>query len=683
MSPIISFIVIAQDDVDALESTLQSIAIATAPSLFPCETLVMFESTHSTNWDVLPAVCAANNAQFIVHTPAEYFNMLERAREIARGAFVWFINSGDKLPLHATSRAIEAIERKSANIGSYGRILRVDEKNSLVDSRRWPLCEDAVDGNLLPALMQGKELLITGNVCLRKAALYKVELPIGLSGGRDWLLFCRLAAQGQFAFIGDYHVVARYDANARAEDVYCTPPPSRHVLEMGFRDASIQAVVDSSDLATYRKKWSARLKHARRTDGKDEYTAIETLQQRFKQTMFMSGGVLRATPLEQIPRRVRDGRIRILHVIKYFYAGGCERLLRSLLENTDTDRYEHIILSLSDLKERMEEVAAMLGVPYYVINMPHELHLSHHVQCFLMMQHIEPDVIKTWLNPSNISGGTLGFLLKKPVIWGIHNYISAMAEDRMEFELSHHIPRRIICCSHPIRDAAAEYGYPEEYLEVIENGTDVEQFQHSSSGRKAVRKELGIAPGTFIIGMAAEYQELKRHRYFLLAAQNLLRTHPDTVFLLCGKRVSDENGHLHAQLTTLGISRNVLTLGVRNDMPDIYSAMDVHTLCPISEPFGLAVIEAMACETFTVTMNVIPEIVQDVGIVVNHSENPKMLADAWREAIAMPAKERLARGKQSRERIATKYSIAETTRKYDTMFERVFQNYQSGKEGAL
>ena len=46
----------------------------------------------------------------------------------------------------------------------------------------------------------------------------------------------------------------------------------------------------------------------------------------------------------------------------------------------------------------------------------------------------------------------------------------------------------------------------------------------------------------------------------------------------------------------LGVRDRVLFAGFVDDMPAFYSALDVFALCSVTESFGLALAEAMACE---------------------------------------------------------------------------------------
>ncbi len=368
-------------------------------------------------------------------------------------------------------------------------------------------------------------------------------------------------------------------------------------------------------------------------------------------------------------------KIRILHIVKWFYAGGAERLLSSILAHSDKNKYEHIILSLSDCGERLREIENNLKIPYTSIDIARgKSNFINYLKCFFFVRRINPDIIKTWLPPSNKAGGIIGKILGIPVIWGIHSSKPPNASDKRQFFLSKFLHNQVICCSKPVYDVCYSLGYNIKLLNIILNGTDTDTFIPKLEGRKAIRDEFGISDKSLVIGMAANFVKIKRHTYFLEAAKNLLLQFPNTYFLLCGKDVENNNPVLKNHIVSLGIEKNVYLLGIRNDMPDIYSAMDIKTLCSSSESFGLAITEAMSCKTLCVASNVgiMKELLKDVGEIINVSDNPDQLVSAWEKSISLPDEEKSKRLEKGRRRIIQNYSVRDTAKKYDQFYTNIY-----------
>ncbi len=371
-------------------------------------------------------------------------------------------------------------------------------------------------------------------------------------------------------------------------------------------------------------------------------------------------------------------RIKVLHIVKWFYAGGAERIVSSILTHSNNDEFEHIILSLSDQGERLEKVKDTLNIDYQSINIERgKWNLKKYIWCFNFVRKINPDVIKCWLPPANKVGGFIGKLLWKPVIWGVHSARSKEFQDRVQYRLSNFLPKKIICCSSAVEKNCIELGYKKNLLNVILNGTDADIFFFQQEGRMKVRRELGYSDSDIVIGLAAEYSDVKRHNYFLNAAQLLSEKRPDVKFILCGKNVNSENPFLTYKIKSLNISNNVNLLGIRDDMPNIFSAMDISTLVSSSESFGLTITESMACETLCVAtkVGIMPNLLKNVGELIPVVDDPNILCEAWLRILNLTNEEKQNRVKLGRKRVIEDYSIKTTAKQYDKLFAMIANNH--------
>lgn len=367
-------------------------------------------------------------------------------------------------------------------------------------------------------------------------------------------------------------------------------------------------------------------------------------------------------------------KIKILHIVKWFYAGGAERLVSSLLEHTDHEKFDHVVLSLSDQGERLSDIEHKLHIPYTSINIERgKYNIKNWLKIFFFVLRTRPDIIKTWLPPANIAGAIIGLLINKPVIWGLHDSQPHRPHDRLHVRISKFLVTKIVCCSPAVKEVCIRLGYNPKLLNVILNGTDTDKFKFSLKGRELVRNELGISKSSKLIGMAAEYAGIKRHDNFLDAAKIFLGSHPDTHFILCGKNITNENIILKTHIQRLGIADNIHLLGIRDDMENIYSALDISTLNSTSESFGLSITESMSCERMCVATNVgiLPELLKDVGEIIPVSDDSTVLSEAWGQCFSLNKKEQEESLKRGRERIIDHYSITETARNYERLFSEV------------
>ncbi len=104
-------------------------------------------------------------------------------------------------------------------------------------------------------------------------------------------------------------------------------------------------------------------------------------------------------------------------------------------------------------------------------------------------------------------------------------------------------------------------------------GVNIERFAPASAEEKeALKKQYGYE-GKFLLIYAAEFIPRKNHRFFIDAAADLCKLHPDIKFLFCGKGELMESMKQYAD--ECGVAEYFDFLGFRKDMPTLYQMSDV------------------------------------------------------------------------------------------------------------
>ena len=657
----LSIIIPVYNVTDYLEPALESVQKQDMPEI---ETIVVDDGSDSLAAQVIEEICAKFERVTVIHQK----NMGQAAArkagvDKAQSDAVLFLDADDMLLPGAAKHLVAFLQQHPSAVACYGRKVNADEHGDVSAGVALPQTHEAVSGNVLSSLLKGKPLLSNGSVCIRKSALDKVEFPQHMHQGEDWVTWCYLALQGDILYAGDKTVLAIRDHEKRvSSQAFKNPTLLFSMLDRVFDEMVFIQAVDAKDLAFYRMVHTHTIHMHLWLHYKDSGQIPQALKHRF--------ALLRMMPLPD------ENKIRVLHVTKHFYAGGAERLLTDILRHSGASEYEHIVLSLSDEEERLARVNHELGIPYHAIHMRRgKWNLFNTLRCFLFMRSIQADVIKTWLPPANVTGGIMGMLLRVPVIWGIHDAQSPKKKSRitrMQAPLSKMVPHYVVCCSDVVERQCLSAGYDEAKLVVIPNGVDSKRFAPQPDQGLAIRAQLGLKNDACVIGLAAECTPIKRHPYFLKAAKIMSEKHANVQFILCGKFADAGNKKLLKHIQTLGLESRVHLLGVRDDMPAIYSAMDINTLVSASESFGFSVAEAMACQTLNVAskVGVLPKLLDGVGEVIPLSNDPNMLVAAWEKTIALDEEEKQTRLDAGRKRIVEDYTIEQTAAAYDAMYAK-------------
>lgn len=154
----------------------------------------------------------------------------------------------------------------------------------------------------------------------------------------------------------------------------------------------------------------------------------------------------------------------------------------------------------------------------------------------------------------------------------------------------------VACNSHAAAGRLEEAGLQHEKLAVIGNALPAEVFEPATPA-------LPARPGALRVGMVARMNaHSKNHAGFLRIAAEIDRLRPETEFLLVGD--GPLRPELERQAAELGLSRRVLFLGDRREIPAILASIDVAVLTSISESLSNAILEAMAARLPVVAYNV-------------------------------------------------------------------------------
>ena len=151
--------------------------------------------------------------------------------------------------------------------------------------------------------------------------------------------------------------------------------------------------------------------------------------------------------------------------------------------------------------------------------------------------------------------------------------------------------------SEDARTAIVERIMPADRVFAIGNGVDVEQFNPGDklvAGR--IRSELGVTNGQFVVGMIGRQVEEKGIIELLGAARTLVSKYDDISFIIVGGRLNSDHDRevefVIKQAKAILGNRLVLT-GMRSDISQLLSAMDLFVLPSWREGMPRTIIEAM------------------------------------------------------------------------------------------
>lgn len=373
--------------------------------------------------------------------------------------------------------------------------------------------------------------------------------------------------------------------------------------------------------------------------------------------------------------------IRIVHIITGLSADGAQTMLFRIISCMDRERFENIVISLSDEGIIGSRIKAG-GFRLFCIGM-RSFFQSPQVLWKLaaIIRKIKPDIIQGWMYHGNIAALAAAALSGSiPVVWNIRGSHYILRNEKsgtaaviwLSAKLSG-LPVRIINNSNNSAAGHDKYlGYNSKNTVIIPNGFDTERFIPSDDARKEIRAQLGIPPDSLIIGLIGRFHPVKDHAGFIKAAALFAHKVPGVFFLMAGQGVTPQNGELKRFISESGFEERFILLGERNDVEKLNASLDIAVNSSLGEGFPNAIGEAMSCGVPCVVTEVgdSAHIVGDTGISVP-ARSPGELSEAMIKICRLEATERRVLGYSARERIMRNFSLSEVVRRYEALYNEV------------
>jgi glycosyltransferase involved in cell wall biosynthesis len=139
----------------------------------------------------------------------------------------------------------------------------------------------------------------------------------------------------------------------------------------------------------------------------------------------------------------------------------------------------------------------------------------------------------------------------------------------------------------------------------------LKKYLNVTSPKTKLLQSLGISLDEKVIGTVCQLEPRKGVLFFLAMAKAVKENIPNCKFVIVGK--GDQRQELEARAAKLGIAKDVIFTGYRDDVPDLLSILHVFVLTALWEGLPRVLVQAAAAAKPLVAFNVdgVPEIVKD------------------------------------------------------------------------
>ena len=173
--------------------------------------------------------------------------------------------------------------------------------------------------------------------------------------------------------------------------------------------------------------------------------------------------------------------------------------------------------------------------------------------------------------------------------------------------------RKIICRSEAVRREYLMLGVPPDKLAVVTGGADTERYRYSPEVRKEIRHKMGIPNGSIVIGAFSRLVKIKRIDRLIRAFHELQNGLLDYRLIVAGD--GPELRALKELASQSSLNNSIGFLGQREDLTDLYSALDVFCSASLAEGMSNSILEAMSSELPVIASDIPPnrELIDEGG----------------------------------------------------------------------
>ena len=345
-------------------------------------------------------------------------------------------------------------------------------------------------------------------------------------------------------------------------------------------------------------------------------------------------------------------RIKISYFIGSLRLGGAEKQVVELALGLDPSRFEVEICCINQGGPMVESVREA-GIPVHIhkVYLPYGkyspasyLHLYREIR--KITRHIrewKPDIIHGYLFAAYVVGILCGKKAGVPILISSRRSLGFFKDAKAwQQKLENYVNRRtllILANSKAVcDDVISREKHCRGKLRLIYNGVDLEKYRPEESDPE-VRREWNIGKDDIVVGCVANLIHYKGHLEILEAAVPLVAEFPDLKFVFVG-RDGGMKRKIVEKRSALGLEKNVILAGTRQDVERIIPAFDILLLASHEEGFSNVLLEGMACGIPIVATNVggNPESVLDgeTGFIVP-PKNPGEMTRALGKLMKDPA----------------------------------------------
>ena len=292
---------------------------------------------------------------------------------------------------------------------------------------------------------------------------------------------------------------------------------------------------------------------------------------------------------------------RILCIVGGMNAGGAETFLMKVYRNLDKTKYQmDFAVAVTDKGYYDDEIIALGGKIHHVTPKSLGFFKNFNSVRKIVKENRYQYVLRTSqhsLSALELLAAWLGGAKVRVFRSSNSNTTSGSKKQMLLHKLCGFMPKRFANVRIAPSTEAAEFMFgkgcvKKDRAQILHNAVDLSVYRYDADSRKKIRQELNVAENALLIGHVGRFNQQKNHGFLLEIFEKIRSMNENTVLMLVGKGELETD--IRAKAEKLGLADHIIFTGVRSDVPQLLSAMDVFVFPSLYEGMPNTVIEAQA-----------------------------------------------------------------------------------------
>lgn len=316
--------------------------------------------------------------------------------------------------------------------------------------------------------------------------------------------------------------------------------------------------------------------------------------------------------------------IRILQIVGTMHPGGMENFIMNLYEKIDREKFQFdFVVHLKKENDHTEQIKKLGGKIYEIPRLTKDpigsLSLLYKIvkknKYQIVIRHTANALVAPQLLVAKIAGAK--------TICHSHNETDPQATlHKIGKVLMKFVVDKRLACS----KKAGIWMFDKKEFRVINNAINVNKFAYSEEKAEKIRQEFGLQ-GKHIYGHIANFRESKNHMFLLEVYKEIAQIDEKAIFFCLGE--GELRAEIEHKIKELHLEERVILTGIRNDVENFMSCMDVLIFPSFFEGLPLTLIEAqIAALPAIISDTITQEVIVTEGLVTMSSieESPESWA---------------------------------------------------------